>query len=699
MFVIFKRKNICFLLITSFLFAFVSCKDKDTRIELKDNISYIEVSPNVSIDEIEKFNSQFKPLNQDDFSKISKLQKNKSNLIWLKITFEIPPHLKEDELGFFAAYLKSASKVWLNKSYLGGRGTLPKAGVTNGISVGPQAHHYIFYEQSLNFDGINTIFIQLWPGINGSISDYLFVGKQNDCILRSELLTFFNSKIFMFFAGIMIVIFLIYSITYFSLNKFTKVPEYIMFALQTLCTTQFLFSFFAAEIPWISMFFSDYLTFLKVFLCTGAIFTIYFQALFVLRYIRFPYTNKILAFRFITLCITSFILWFQTSLEGLLQVLPALLIFAILEETIVILHCFRAYKNQNNKKYVQKIMIASIPIVITIGIDLILRAIFKIDYLPFFTIFGWQMTIFMLLSNLLKTLTTSYVKNITLKRDLYSRIQSQTAELSEKNEILTNQIRIINADLLTATSVQQGFLPPKNIIFENWEIAIAYLPVENVSGDLYDYYTTENILNGISLFDVSGHGTSAGLLTMLSKNIISQNFENGIKNKLTVSQILKNINDDIVQQKSYSDKYLTGVLFNFGKNINGCIKGTMTSAGHPAPILYSAKNNRITELKTINTENQFGVIGFKDFDVSFVDVEFETYPEDVIVMFTDGITESKNKDGIDFGKESLISLLQRYSFHSPQKMLEIILESLNNFVGNIAVKDDITLVIMKRKAQ
>jgi sigma-B regulation protein RsbU (phosphoserine phosphatase) len=340
-----------------------------------------------------------------------------------------------------------------------------------------------------------------------------------------------------------------------------------------------------------------------------------------------------------------------------------------------------------------------IPIVIAIGIDLILRAIFKIDYLPFFTIFGWQMTIFMLLSNLLKTLTTSYVKNITLKRDLYSRIQSQTAELSEKNEILTNQIRIINADLLTATSVQQGFLPPKNIIFENWEIAIAYLPVENVSGDLYDYYTTENILNGISLFDVSGHGTSAGLLTMLSKNIISQNFENGIKNKLTVSQILKNINDDIVQQKSYSDKYLTGVLFNFDKNINGCIKGTMTSAGHPAPILYSAKNNRITELKTINTENQFGVIGFKDFDVSFVDVEFETYPEDVIVMFTDGITESKNKDGIDFGKESLISLLQRYSFHSPQKMLEIILESLNNFVGNIAVKDDITLVIMKRKAQ
>ena len=695
----FKQKNIYFIFITLFLFAFVSCKNKDTRINLKDNISYVEVSPNVSIDEIEKFNSQFVHLNNEELTKISKLQKNKNNLIWLKITFEIPNQSKNKDLGFFAAYLKSASKVWINKSYLGEKGTFPKAGVSDGISVGPQAHHYLFSEENLNFDGTNTIFIQLWPGINGAISNYVFVGEQNDCIFRSELLTFFNSKIFMFFAGFMIIIFLIYSFTYFSLNKFTKVPEYIMFALQTLCTTQFLFSFFAAELPWISMQFASYLTFLKVFLCTGAIFTIYFQALFVLRYIRFPYSNKILAFRFFTLCITSFILWFQKSLEGLLAALPVLLIFAALEETIVFLHCFRAYKNPNNRKYVKKIMIASIPIGITICIDLILRAGFKIDYLPFFTIFGWQMTIFMLLLNLLNTLTTSYVKNITLKRDLYSRIQSQTAELSEKNEILTNQIRIINADLSTATSVQQGFLPPKNMIFENWEIAIAYLPVENVSGDLYDYYTTENILNGISLFDVSGHGTSAGLLTMLSKNIISQNFENGIKNKLKVSQILKNVNDDIVQQKSYSDKYLTGVLFSFDENKNGCIKGTMTSAGHPAPILYHSKDNRITELKTTDTENQFGVIGFKDFEVSFVDVEFETYPEDVIVMFTDGITESKNKDGIDFGKESLISLLQRYSFHSPQKMLEIILESLNNFVGNIAIKDDITLVIMKRKAQ
>ncbi|MBO5118152.1 MAG: hypothetical protein J6C25_11680, partial [Treponema sp.] len=124
----FKQKNIYFIFITLFLFAFVSCKNQDTRINLKDNISYVEVSPNVSIDEIEKFNSQFVHLNNEDLTKISKLQKNKNNLIWLKITFEIPNQSKNKDLGFFAAYLKSASKVWINKSYLGGRGTFPKAG-------------------------------------------------------------------------------------------------------------------------------------------------------------------------------------------------------------------------------------------------------------------------------------------------------------------------------------------------------------------------------------------------------------------------------------------------------------------------------------------------------------------------------------------------------------------------------------------
>ena len=79
----FRQKNIYFIFITLFLFAFVSCKNKDTRIDLKDNISYVEISPNVSIDEIEKFNSQFVHLNNEDLTKISKLQKNKKRNTFL----------------------------------------------------------------------------------------------------------------------------------------------------------------------------------------------------------------------------------------------------------------------------------------------------------------------------------------------------------------------------------------------------------------------------------------------------------------------------------------------------------------------------------------------------------------------------------------------------------------------------------------
>ncbi len=690
-----NRKNFCFLALTIlFISMLTSCKSKQNRLFINDYFFYCETTPQEDISDVSKLNSNFTPLNKKDFQKLSSLLKNKDNFLWLKAEFTLPENLLNKDLALFIAHLKSANKIWLNNVFIGESGRLPP----NEFSSGQKAHYYNFTEEILHTEEPNTILIQLWPSVTGSISDYAFIGEHQDAFLTSEILTFFNSKIYIFCAGLMFLISLIYVITFFSLRKQSKVPEYLMFSLQTLCTTVFLISFFMSETPLASIPVFDYLTVIKIFFCTGIIFTIYFEVIFILRYIRIPYSNKLVGIRFFIFCLACFIIWSAKSLHELLNYFPVVFIYLVAQESIVVYQCIRAYKNPRHRKYVVSIIIDSIPILVTIAIDIILRLVTKIDYLPYFTLFGWQVTIFMFLNNLLQSLIESYKKNITLKRDLYSKVHKQTAELSEKNEILTNQIRIINADLYTATSVQQGFLPPKEVDFDNWDIAITYLPVENVSGDLYDYYKTENCLNGISLFDVSGHGTSAALLTMLSKNIIYQNYIEGKKSKLKVSKILENINDSIVQQKSYSDKYLTGVLFDFAKKENDCIKGTMASAGHPAPIFYKASEDQVYELKTDQTEKQFGVIGFKDFEVSFADVPFETHPNDIIVLFTDGITESTNKDGTAFGKTRLMNLIKRYNFHSSQKLLEIVLDSLNNFTGNIAIKDDITIVTMKRKS-
>ena len=80
-------------------------------------------------------------------------------------------------------------------------------------------------------------------------------------------------------------------------------------------------------------------------------------------------------------------------------------------------------------------------------------------------------------------------------------------------------------------------------MFRGWELAVNYKPLDNeVSGDLYDYYYTEQTLDGLSIFDVSGHGIPAGLMTILVKGIISQHFLNGISQEQSMSDVLKEIN-------------------------------------------------------------------------------------------------------------------------------------------------------------
>ena len=202
-----------FIIATIFLsiFLLVSCTHKEgSRINLVDKISYVETSPNVSIGDIEDFNTQFKKLQKKDFNSLYHLLEDKHNYIWLKADFVLPDYLKAKDLAFFITYLRPACKVWLNDTYLGNYGQLPEDNTKSGFSTAFQAHYYYVSENNLNQDGTNSIYIQIWPGVSGAISDFLFIGEQKDTFFYSELFSFINCKIYFFCAGLMFITFLIY---------------------------------------------------------------------------------------------------------------------------------------------------------------------------------------------------------------------------------------------------------------------------------------------------------------------------------------------------------------------------------------------------------------------------------------------------------------------------------------------------------
>ena len=121
----------------------------------------------------------------------------------------------------------------------------------------------------------------------------------------------------------------------------------------------------------------------------------------------------------------------------------------------------------------------------------------------------------------------------------------------------------------------------------------------------------------------------------------------------------------------------------------------MANAGHPNPILYSAKSNICDEIET--TEEHHGAIGLDFIEVSFPQVDFTMAEDDILLFYTDGISEGRNKAGEMFGKERIKKIVKESFAKDAQSILEDLIDCFNEFTEGVKRDDDITVVVMKRE--
>lgn len=251
----------------------------------------------------------------------------------------------------------------------------------------------------------------------------------------------------------------------------------------------------------------------------------------------------------------------------------------------------------------------------------------------------------------------------------------------EYKENIENEIRL-------AQVVQQSFFKHNETIYEDWAISYYNKPMAGVSGDFLDIYSTDNELNGIGIFDVSGHGIASGLVTMLVKNIIFQEFYNGRNDKL--KSIIDRINIRYINEKGNIENYLTGILSRMDGN-----KIEFINAGHSMPIFYNAKDDSAHYVEDDNTA--FGAIGLPDIPTNFVSYMVEMNRGDELIFFTDGATEATNADGEDFGKDRLLKSIFRNADRPLTTQVNCIVSDILTFIGSEPQKDDITIIILKKK--
>ena len=249
--------------------------------------------------------------------------------------------------------------------------------------------------------------------------------------------------------------------------------------------------------------------------------------------------------------------------------------------------------------------------------------------------------------------------------------------LKNHSDSLENEIKM-------AAVIQQNFFRQEIDNIKKYEVAYFSRPMVGVSGDLYDFYKSGEKLDGLGVFDVSGHGISSGLVTMLVKNIIHQEFYNQTESELW--EIVNKINDRVIEEKGEIQNYLTGVLVRLFEN-----KFELVDAGHPAPILYKKKSGECDYVKL--GERAVGAIGIAGFPVYYESL-FEDGDE--LILFSDGVIDIKNDQEEYFGKERLLEAVKLNIGKPAAEQVSFIANSIYSFCGSREQNDDLTIIVLKK---
>ncbi|NCN11300.1 MAG: SpoIIE family protein phosphatase [Leptospira sp.] len=247
---------------------------------------------------------------------------------------------------------------------------------------------------------------------------------------------------------------------------------------------------------------------------------------------------------------------------------------------------------------------------------------------------------------------------------------------SFKTELEIKQ-KSIAKDLKLAKNIQKGIIPQTIPDWKGIQFWNHFSPMQEVSGDYYDYFQLDDDKIGIAICDVSGHGVPAAFITALSKMLF-----NMYRNP-SPSNIFKNINRDLLELLMQQG-YTTCIYAVIDRYYNI----TYSIAGHPRPILLSGRTAKASLLQGEGTFLGMFPEASDHYEDNYVVLE----PGDKIFFYTDGLTEAENDQAEAFGDERLLEIIEKTAGMNIQKSIEYITQKHNEFCMGTDQMDDITIL-------
>lgn len=250
----------------------------------------------------------------------------------------------------------------------------------------------------------------------------------------------------------------------------------------------------------------------------------------------------------------------------------------------------------------------------------------------------------------------------------------------------------LDFDLSLASNIQGMLLPRKFPKDTFLDIDAYYRPAQQVGGDLYDVFTLPNNKIAVAIADVSGKGVPASILMAICQT----NLRHFARQHDSPSEVLKAMNLEM-HPEIRQDMFITityATIDTARSNI------TIARAGHELPILfkYNPENESYTSENIQSEGMALGMVPNEIFDEVISDTSISLNPQDIFVLFTDGLTEATNEEDEEFGLNRLTDCLSNSLTQPARKINEHVIDAIEDFSHTTKNMDDLTLVTIKNNA-
>jgi PAS domain S-box-containing protein len=294
-------------------------------------------------------------------------------------------------------------------------------------------------------------------------------------------------------------------------------------------------------------------------------------------------------------------------------------------------------------------------------------------------------------------LAMAFVTDISHRVEMAEALRQYSERLEEMVEARTEELRKTQARLLDqqrlqqeiemAAQVQTSLLPKHPPDLQGYELSATGRPARYIGGDLYDFVSasetgTADKVWHLVVADISGKGIPAALLASAARTLVRVEAEH----ELSPQAILTYFNRNFYDELSQAEMFITLLVATLDTR-----RGTLTytSAGHPDVLWWQAVPEKCARLPA--TGLPIGVLP----DLNIVETRVKLRPGDMLVLYSDGVTEAESPTHEIFGQERLEALVRANARGSASELEGAILEAVRNHREGMPRSDDLTLIVLK----